>query len=436
MMRMQLAVLLGLALAVACKDPETAAKDAKLSNSAAKVQEGKSAMAQGDFAKAAAAFKQATIETPEDPAAYLLLSEALYGQGNDGASVLALKQAEELSKEGRAAIKRQRVELYRRMGQSSAAAATLLELRDEGKLSEPDLLLLARLQAREGQVDAAWKTLERVQKNKPNDPNAKVVEAEILLVSGEELLAAKLMDRLLEENPANAAARLLRARYFLNSGYPDMAEQDLATVTGSAAKEPELVAIRASALNQLKRYEEAVKLLQPLLDADPRNAELLAQLAETKLNLAATTEAQALIDRALTAKPKLPRALYVRARILESQGELRVAVENYQLALRVDPAFGPALSRIWRIHDHRGEKGEAMASLERLIYLNEATLEEKVALAEIYADTGNQLERAKKLVAEALRHEPDAPRLKELAARLGKSRPAPKKTSITILKGK
>src|SRR5439155_14158131 len=125
---------------------------------------------------------------------------------------------------------RERAELYRRLGQTTAAIAVLRDLRDANQLTDVELLTLAKLQARTGDSEDAWATLERVQAKKPDDADAKVAEAEILLVKGDEVLAANLMDRLLKANPQLVSARLLRAKYFLTNGYPDMAEADLGQI--------------------------------------------------------------------------------------------------------------------------------------------------------------------------------------------------------------
>jgi tetratricopeptide (TPR) repeat protein len=178
-----------------------------------------------------------------------------------------------------------------------------------------------------------------------------------------------------------------------------------------------------------------VKVLTPLIEQHPRDADLIAQLAETELNLGNLVEAQAHVDQALGLRPQFPRALYVRARAFEADGDVNAATENYQFALRSDPTFAPALSRLWRIYRDRAEKVEAMAALERLFFMGDASLEEKVALAEMYADSRTHLDRGHKLIAEALRREPTNARYKEVKARLGKQPGHSGKPGIIIMKG-
>ena len=59
-----------------------------------------------------------------------------------------------------------------------------------------------------------------------------------------------------------------------------------------------------------------------------------------------------------------------------------------------------------------------MSALERLYFMGDASLEQKIALAGLYADSRIQVDRGLKIVEEALRKDPAHPRYLELKARL------------------
>ncbi len=367
----------------ACKNPEQQAAENSRRSTSELVSKGRTALAEGKAEDAAKLFKQAAGLSPNDPMIYLLLAQAEKADGNETAAVLAIKQAEENGAKNDPSVKRERAELYRRMGQTKEAITTLSELRDENRLTDTEILMLAQLQAHEGDSDGAYQTLERVQKVRPDDPDAKAVEAEVMLAAGDEVGAAKLMDRLLQEHPQLTAARVLRARYFRQNGAPEPALADLDAIPKADQNQAEVVQLRARVLNDLKRYDESAKVLQPLVDDNPRDADLIAQLAETRLLLNQVNEAQDLIETALGIKPRFARALYVRGRAFEAQGDLKQAVENYESALQSNKTFSPALSRLWKLYDHQGRRADAIGTLERLLYMKEATLEEKIALLEL-----------------------------------------------------
>jgi tetratricopeptide (TPR) repeat protein len=204
-------------------------------------------------------------------------------------------------------------------------------------------------------------------------------------------------------------------------------------VKPSDAKTLEVVTLRSRVLNQLGRHGEASDLVEPLMEEDPRNPVLLSLLAETRLLQERGVDAQVLIDRALGENARFAPALYVRGRSIELGGNVDAAVTDYETAIRSDPTFARPLSRLWGLYLKRKETGEAMATLERLLFMGEATQAEKVELLKLYVDTGANLQRARTLVNEALRREPKNKDYLKLKGRIDRAL-APKKPGIIIMK--
>jgi tetratricopeptide (TPR) repeat protein len=418
-----------LLLPLACKDPETAAAQKQAVQVQSSLSEGKEALSKGQYGRALSALQKASSAAPESVEPLLLLAKAHQGAGNPGAAILSLKQAESLLPGTDPVIQKQLADLYLGEGQAAQAISTLVALRDEGKLPDADILGLARLQARQGSSDAAFTTLERILRENPDDAATKTVEAEILLMKGEELLAANLMDRVLQASPSFTPARLLRARYFLSSGFADLADADLQSVPAEDAETLDVVAMKARVWVALQRPAEAEGALKKLLEDDAENAEGLAWLAEIVLGQGRASEAQQLVDRALNLRPRLARALYVRGRAQEEQDDRRAAEDSYRYALKTDPAFAPALSRMWRLHLKAGRKPDAQVVLERLTGLGEASVEEKAALANLYAQFETQLPRGRKLIDEALKREPHNPEFLRIQKAIDKATPKKKKAN-------
>lgn len=432
---LRLTAALALLLPAACKDPETAAVQTRTETYASRMAEGRTLMAANQPERAARAFRAAASMSRENVEPLLLLAEAHRAAGNDGAAILALKEAEAITPGDDPAVQKQMADLYLSQGHTSEAIATLKGLLASRALTHPEILALARLQARSGDPVGAFQSLEPIQSEDPDDPEAKTVEAEILLMKGEELLAARLMDRLIEENPGLIEARLLRVRYFLNSGYTEVAEQDISSLTGKEARRPEVVLMRARILMRLEKHEEAAELLTQFMEENPDNLDALGQLAEAWLNLGKTAVAKELVDKVLRIRSRFPRALYVRARILELHGDKQGAEENYRYALTADPHFAPALSRVWRMQQEANQWQESRLTLEKLYALGEASLEEKVALAQQYADSRTHLERGLKIVDELLQREPGNPQYVALKAALTPARTKKKSSGPIILRG-
>ncbi|PTL82732.1 lipopolysaccharide assembly protein LapB [Vitiosangium sp. GDMCC 1.1324] len=426
---------LPLLLPLACKDPETLSVQTREQKIQAKMDEGRDLLAGGHPQQAAKAFGEAAGLMPDRTEPLIQLAEAHRRAGNTGASILALKQAMALNPAEAPDIKRKLAERYEQDGLLRQAIGLLLELREADQLGDLDILKLAHLQTMNGQHDAAFKTLERIQRERPDDVDAKVVEAEILLAKGDEVLAAKLMDRLLEEQPGLTTARILRARYFLQSGYAEYAEQDLAQVQGEDASKPEIVSLRARVLTMLGRHADADALLTEAVSKFPQNGDLIARLAETKLAQGNKADALARVEQALKAQPDCARALYVRGRVQEVQGDVKRAKDEYGYALNENPRFAPALARLWRLQQQAGENPEAMVTLERLVDTGEASLEEKVALADLYAQLRTKPERGLKLIAEALKQDATNFQYLDIQKALKKALPRKKASGPLIIRG-
>jgi len=421
--------LLPLLLSLGCKDPETEAVQNRDKTAQEKLEQGRNLLASGQPEFAARVLGEAAGLMPDKTEPLLLQADAHWRAGNSGAAILALKQAMVVNPSEVPDIKRKLAERYEQDGHLRQAIDVLLELRNKELLGDMDILRLSHLQTLEGQHEAAFKTLERIQRERPDDVDAKVVEAEILLAKGEEVLAAKLMDRLLTEQPALSAARILRARYFLQSGFSEYAEADLAQLQGEEATKPEVLTLKARVLEALGRHAEADTLLTDAVSRYPQNADLISRLAEVKLQLGHPDETLSLVERALRAQPDSVRAVYVRARVQEQQGDLKRAQVDYAKALSDNPRFAPALTRMWRLQRQLGEDENALTSLERLVEVKQASLEEKAALAELYAKTHLKSEQGLALIAEALKQDPGNPQYRDIQKALKKNLPRKKRPS-------
>ncbi len=243
-----------------------------------------------------------------------------------------------------------------------------------------------------------------------------------------------MMDRLLAETPDLTPARMLRARYFVANSQLEAAFADLEQVSAKDTANVEVVTLKARVLNELGRHDDAAQLIEPLLEDDPREPVLLSLLAEIRLYQERGADAQVLVDRALGEQARFPRALYVRGRSLEQGGNLDAAVTDYETSVRSDPAFFPPLTRLWGLYLKRGDKGEAMAALERLLFMGEITGYEKVELVKLYDQTGANLTRAKALITEALKREPKNPQYLKLKARIDKALAPSRPPGIIIMK--
>lgn len=420
----------------ACKDPQTVAAEERIRNAVARLEQGRAYLDQQRPELAIPELRAASVALRADPMPRVLLARAYREAGNRTAAILALKEAVSLSQGANPALQKQLAELLVQEGHLDAAVPVLLGLRDAKLLTDPEILQLARLQARLGGVDGAFATLEQVQRRRPDDLDAKLCEAELLLARGDAALAGKLLERLVQEHPTLTGARVLRARQLLAAGELDRAEEELDALGPEAATSTDVSALRGELLLAIGRYEEAEVALGHVVEERPGDAEALARLAEVKLLLGSATAAELLVEQSLGAQPDQLRALYVRGRILEEQGKLRPAAEQYARVLERDGAFVPALSRLWRVYRQQDDAVNAMATLERLLFLRKATVEDKVALVELYVQTGSQLARARTLIAEVIAADPESAHLRALQKKIPRATSERRTDTVQVIRGK
>lgn len=389
---------------------------------AAATTEARAALRRGRSDYAVQVLRAAIAEAPKEPSLYLLLSEAYQSMGNATAAVLAIDQARAASGRDDSSFVRAKADLCRQMRQVGCAIAELSTLRERQELSQPEVLELARLMAAAGRTDEAMATLDQVLVRSPDDPDAKTVEAEIMLRLGKELEAGTLLDRLVKEHPTLVRARIVRARYFLNVGNPKDADLDLSALPPTDELRLELTTLRVLILLALERHQDAAAVLEPVVRDMPRDADLMALTAQVRLQQQKPDEAATWVSKALQLQPALPRALFVRGLIAQARGDARQAEADFEAALRADPRFVPAHRALWQAAARRGDRLAAMASLERLIGMGEADFEERVALARLCAETGRSVGRGLKLAEEALAREPGSEALKALVVQLKKLR--------------
>ncbi len=140
-----------------------------------------------------------------------------------------------------------------------------------------------------------------------------------------------------------AAGPLSLARHDLDRGRPDRALVALEKVTGAEVEAYEFWNLRAQALFELSRWDEAAAAAEVGLEREPADAALLDVLALSQLERGRKKEARATIDAAIELYPEVAELHAHRALILArcaqrsfrptSYGGARGAVEE---ALRLD----------------------------------------------------------------------------------------------------
>jgi len=208
-------------------------------------------------------------------------------------------------------------------------------------------IILAQVHLRLDEAGAAKEVLEDVlpqaAKWRAADPLFWNLYAQVLFQNNELDRALALSDRVLLVNPANADAKQLKAAIFERQGKLADAGRLHEQLTGSPAVNS-LLGAREAMLNG--DAEHALELLRDALKADPGDVRLVSATVYEMINRDRHEEAQAVVARALQAKPddrRIAKLEVLTRRGLSDEQRDQAMLELNQSA---DDAFERALDLI------------------------------------------------------------------------------------------
>jgi cellulose synthase operon protein C len=284
-------------------------------------------------------------------------------------------------------------EAYLRVGQSAEAVKLLSKVADKGTDSQT-ALLLAEAQYQGGDIPAALATLSPfagkiLKAEHPRDPDFVVEMAltygRILTAAGRHQEAANALSVATRLDPEGAAAWQAYGQALVAAGKKDEGAKALARFRDlSAAKAKARLAAQRAGLSpanapakpssdpvlaalQEGQLDKALSLTREQVKSSPKDLKPRAMEVRVLLLLKRYDEAlkaaQAMVDLA----PGVPDTLYAR-------GVCRLALENpkdaeadFRQALKLQPQYVPAMNDLAVLLMIHGQKAEAKSLLERVI---------------------------------------------------------------------
>ncbi|MCS6949980.1 MAG: tetratricopeptide repeat protein [Armatimonadota bacterium] len=196
-------------------------------------------------------------------------------------------------------------------------------------------------------------------------------QAEQYLSRGDLAAARQTVDTYLQQSPTFRSYLLVLAlwsdheQYALSAEYAQRALND-SRLRLNSLEEAQLWQIRADSLGYLRRYEEAARCYEEVLQRTPANpvalnnyAYLLAE-ANTRLD-----EAEAMANRALAAEPKNPIYLDTLGWIYFRQGRYQQAVQLLEQAVQDAPQEPELRYHLGMAYWMRGRLPEARIELRK-----------------------------------------------------------------------
>jgi tetratricopeptide (TPR) repeat protein len=334
---------------------------------------------QQQSAKAAAVFSEVIRRAPQQRAAYAMLVEALLRDDKAKEAEAVLSQIlgfEPAALEARLTL----AELENRRGDYAAVLATLKSAPEPGR-GDPRLQRqLAWAYYMTGDVDGALATVEPLLRSAqspgsdPEDLQLVLLKGLALAAQGHNQEAGELLDKLRGARPTDSALAAILSRVLERSGRPDEAARVLADLESSLAKAGKQDEERQARLElaqvyyDAKRWDRVGETLQPLLRLGPKESTArepaLLLAADALIQRKSYDEALKLLDKAQT-NPPSPSLAGKHAEVLHRAGRDREATRQLEdLSAGKDPLAALAAAETWQRLD---KYAESIPVLERLV---------------------------------------------------------------------
>jgi tetratricopeptide (TPR) repeat protein len=413
-------------------------------------------------AKAAEVFREVIAQAPQQRAAYALLVEALLrdDKGKEAETVLAqILDFEPAALEARLTL----AELEGRRNDYAAVLLTLAAAPAPGR-DDPRLRRqLAWAYYLTGDVDRALDVVEPLLRSQgpapaspadPEDMQLLLLKGLALAAQGHNQEASELLEKLRAARPADAALAGILAKVLERAGRTDEAAQVLASLDaslGKAGKQDEERQARlelAQVYYDAKQWDKVSETLQPLLRLGAKEQAArepgLLLAADALVQRKSYDEALKLLDRGQTS-PASPAVAAKRAEVLFRSGREReaarqlteleagkealaplAAAETWQrldkyaesipvlekLLARQGADLKPAGAKAARFflgaaYERTGKREQAVAEFRRLLGTDPEYHAALNYLGYMFAERGENLEEAQKLIEKAVALEPD-----------------------------
>ncbi len=406
---------------------------------------------EGRAEAALASIEQLLGKHPQNSQAWKLKGDLLMQQGAAAkteaaeAGLAAYRKAVELDKrniDAQAAI----FQVLLGRQELDAAATQLTQLRAVASNHPQTHFFAARLAFERRDLKTAREEVQALLKQAPDSAAALQLAGAIELRRGGTLAAQSYLQRALNRAPELHSSRLLLARSYLRAGDGKKALETVTPLLEQKLASGESYAIAAEAQLLQGDAKQATELFERAAELNPqdkrsRTALALASIGQGRseqgfgeLRSLAASDAGPLADLALVSahmrkrefdaalkalddlqrkQPDSPLAAGLRGRVELLKGNRGKAVEAFQAALKIDPAFFPAAAGLATLAMEDKKPDEAQRVFEAVQAADPGHVQASLALVRLRAGVGAPHEELVERLGKAIKANPgaDAPRL-------------------------
>jgi tetratricopeptide (TPR) repeat protein len=355
----------------------------------------------------ALAAKRPPGQAPLDPDPWRLLAQVKLEAGDVPGAISVLEDlASRLPLEGAVAL-RELGRVHAERKELDAAAALYRKAVAAERRDTEAWRLLAELEESRRHFDEARRAWEGLVRQDPDDPDALLALGRLSLRAGDAAGARAFFDQAVHLAPDDAGARVRVAFAWLDARRP--AEALAVADAGLRVRaDPRLLYVRGLALREERRWDEAAASFGAVASGDPEvDFAALAARVSVLAQAGRSAEALALLDPALAQNPDEIRLITARAYVLEKAGRAAEAVTWLTQALAAQPRAERLRFALGVAQDRAGDRAGAIRTMQSILEGSPDDAEAMNFVGYSWAEKGERLDEAEKLVRRAVDMEPD-----------------------------
>jgi tetratricopeptide (TPR) repeat protein len=205
--------------------------------------------------------------------------------------------------------------------------------------------------------------LDTVLKMAPNNPDARYQAGYLAWQDKDYKKAEKIFDDLSAANPKDVRGLVGRVETLASQNKMDEAIKAMEAAVSKQPDRRDFKLVLANMYVRNQRYDAAISLVQDLLKADPKSADLLIRLAETQRRKGDLNGSIDTFRRASQANPSDTRPLLQLGLLMDGTGRREQAKPIYEQILKIQPDHPIALNNLAFIKAEEGTDLDAALTM-------------------------------------------------------------------------
>ncbi|MGF1923782.1 MAG: tetratricopeptide repeat protein [Bacteroidia bacterium] len=331
-----------------------------------------------NYVNATASFNKIVELDPKNDAALFELATVNLRQNKLLESEILIKRAISLNPEN-SWYYRLQSEIYKRNGNMEALVSVFNQLIELSSDNEDLYFDRANALFLSGKADEALKAYDVIEQKFGSSPSL-TTAVQRIKIQNTEAPSANTIDKMLSDNPADIKNHLYLSGVLLEKGKKDEALGLLQKVKTIEPDNFEIDLAIADIYQSQRKNELAIVALRsafahPAMPFDNK-IKIISQMLPRFNNALVVRDATELAQIALKAHPKESKLITLYGDVLYQQGNLSLAKEQYELALRISEQHYPAWEKLLALQTVMGQYAEAIKTGEDALtlYPNQAIL--------------------------------------------------------------